>query len=59
MFLTKVVLGKVRTVSTFNEVMSCPPGYQSVVFDRQNGTLNETIVYRNDAIRPVFLILFG
>ncbi|KAJ2913103.1 hypothetical protein MD484_g7312, partial [Candolleomyces efflorescens] len=31
-----------------------------VVFDRKAGTmsLNETIVYSNDAIRPVFLILF-
>ena len=29
-----------------------------VVFDRQNGALNETIVYSDDAIRPVFLITF-
>ena len=30
-----------------------------VVFNRQNGQLNETVVYRDDAIRPVFLIMFG
>ncbi|KAF8966954.1 hypothetical protein BDZ97DRAFT_1903612 [Flammula alnicola] len=48
--LTKVVLGR--------SVMSCPPGFNSVVFDRQNGALNETIVYSDDAIRPVFLIVF-
>jgi len=29
-----------------------------VVFDRMNGTLNETIVYTDDAIRPVFLLIF-
>ncbi|PPQ63449.1 hypothetical protein CVT24_004981 [Panaeolus cyanescens] len=56
--LTKVILGKVRDVSGWNEVMSCPPGFNSVVFDRSKGTLNETIVYADDAIRPVFLIVF-
>jgi hypothetical protein len=34
-------------------------GVVQVVFDRNNGTLNETIVYTNDAVRPVFLIIFG
>jgi hypothetical protein len=58
MLLTKVVLGKVRQVNGWNEVMSCPPGFNSVVFDRLNGSLNETIVYSDDAIRPVFLIIF-
>ncbi|KAF5326082.1 hypothetical protein D9611_000900 [Ephemerocybe angulata] len=58
MLLTKVVLGKVRQVSGWNEVMACPPGFNSVVFDRMGGNLNETIVYDNDAIRPVFLIMF-
>jgi len=56
--VTKVVLGTAYEVSAFNEVMSCPRGYNSVVFNRQNGMLNETIVYTNDAIRPVFLIIF-
>ncbi|RXW13129.1 hypothetical protein EST38_g12724 [Candolleomyces aberdarensis] len=60
LLLTKVVLGNIRTVNGWNEVMSCPPGNDSVVFDRKVGTvsLNETIVYSNDAIRPVFLIMF-
>jgi len=58
MLVTKVVLGKVRTVSAFNEVMSLPPGFNSVVFDRMNGQLNETIVYDDNAIRPVFLLIF-
>jgi len=58
-FLNKVILGKPYNVSAFGQVRSCPIGHDSVVFDRQGGTLNETIVYRNDAIRPVFLIVFG
>jgi hypothetical protein len=58
MLLTKVVLGNIYTVNAFEEVKSCPPGYQSVVFNRLNGKLNETVVYTNDAIRPVFLIAF-
>lgn len=33
--------------------------WAQVVFDRINGQLNETVVYTNEAIRPVFLILFG
>jgi len=56
--LTKVVLGTVYEVQAWNQVMSCPPGHNSVVFNRQNGTLNETVVYTDDAIRPVFLIVF-
>jgi hypothetical protein len=59
MFLTKVVLGNVHNVGQFEQVKSCPYGRQSVIFDRMNGQLNETVVYTNDAIRPVFLILFG
>ena len=76
MLLTKVVLGTVRKVNGWNEVMACPPGFNSVrfffwliiefkliisfqvVFERQNDCLNETIVYSDDAIRPVFLIMF-
>jgi len=59
MFLAKVVLGNVRNVTEFEEVKSCPRGYQSVVFDRMYGRLNETVVYTNEAIRPVFLMIFG
>ncbi|KAH7890553.1 hypothetical protein F5I97DRAFT_1836401 [Phlebopus sp. FC_14] len=59
MLLNKAVLGKVYNVSRFEEVKSCPPGYNSVVFDRMNGQLNETILYQDDAIRPVFLIMLA
>jgi len=59
MLLNKVVLGRVRCVSRFNEVMSCPPKFNSVVFNRMNGQLNETVVYNDSAIRPVFLIIFA
>ncbi|KIM38464.1 hypothetical protein M413DRAFT_51825, partial [Hebeloma cylindrosporum] len=58
MLLAKVVLGTVRTVNSWNEVLACPRGFNSVVFDRQNGWLNETVVYSDDAIRPDFLIVF-
>ncbi|KAF6750873.1 hypothetical protein DFP72DRAFT_909507 [Ephemerocybe angulata] len=56
--VSKVVLGKIKHVSRFNEVLSCPVGFNSVVYDRMDGKLNESVVYRDDAIRPVFLILF-
>lgn len=56
--LNKVALGRVYNASNFREVTSLPAGYNSVVFDRDNGRLNETIVYHNDAIRPVFLLVF-
>jgi len=59
--LTKVVLGNVYNAKARHEVMSCPPGYNSVVLNRQNGGLQvdkTTVVYTNDAIRPVFLITF-
>ncbi|RXW12756.1 hypothetical protein EST38_g13101 [Candolleomyces aberdarensis] len=53
MLLNKVVLGNVGQASG----SSCPSGYDSVVYDPQ-GASNETILYTNDAIRPVFLIAF-
>jgi len=59
MFLTKVVMGKEYFVSDFAEVKSLPSGYHSVVFDRLNGMLNESVVYEDAAIRPVFLIIFA
>jgi len=59
MFLAKVVLGKAHKVTAFAQVKLCPGGKQSVVFDRMNGKLNETVVYTNNAIRPVFMIVFG
>ena len=33
--------------------------YSKMVFDRHNGCLNETIIYSDDVIRPVLLIIFG
>ena len=30
-----------------------------VVFDRLNGRLNESVIYNDAAIRPVFLIIFA
>jgi hypothetical protein len=56
MFLTKVVLGKNCKVS--QGMSSCPLGYTSVEYDA-NGPSNETVVYTNEAIRPVFLIMFA
>ncbi|KAJ2935406.1 hypothetical protein H1R20_g1688, partial [Candolleomyces eurysporus] len=58
LLLNKVVLGRVKQVNNWHDVKSCPPGYDSVVFDHRNGTRNETILYSDDAIRPVFLIIF-
>ncbi|RXW18410.1 hypothetical protein EST38_g7444 [Candolleomyces aberdarensis] len=58
LLLSKVVLGRVKQVNDWYDVTSCPPGYDSVVFDHKNGTRNETILYSDDAIRPVFLIIF-
>ncbi|KAJ2913101.1 hypothetical protein MD484_g7311, partial [Candolleomyces efflorescens] len=53
MLLNKVVLGNVGQANG----SGCPSGYNSVVYDPQ-GAANETIVFTNDAIRPVFLIVF-
>jgi len=58
MFVTKVVLGRVYKVSDFAEVSSCPRGYDSVVLEGRN-KWNETVVYTNDAIRPVYLIIYS
>jgi len=58
-FLAKVALGKVYNATGFAQVTSCPTGSQSVVFDNMNGKMNETVVYTNNAIRPVFMIVFG
>jgi len=58
MFLVKVVMGKEYHVSEFAEVKSLPSGYHSVVFDRLGGRLNESVIYHDEAIRPVFLIIF-
>lgn len=56
LIVTKVVLGRIYSVNRFAQVKNCPANYNSVVYDRQNGKLNETIVYEDAAIRPVYLI---
>jgi len=58
LFLTKVVMGRPYNVTGFGQVSSCPSGYDSVLYDPPNGR-NETILYTDDAIRPVFLIVLG
>jgi len=55
MFLTKVVLGNVHNVEHSADVRS----YQSVVYDGMDDESNETVVYTHNAIRPVYLIVFG
>ncbi|KAJ2921126.1 hypothetical protein H1R20_g15967, partial [Candolleomyces eurysporus] len=55
MLLNKVVLG--NSFQASSGIKNCPPGNDSVVHDPQ-GSYNQTIVYNNDAIRPVFLIMF-
>jgi hypothetical protein len=54
--VTKVVLGTVYKAKARHEVKSCPPGHNSVVFNPKNE--KSTVVYTNDAIRPVFLLIF-
>jgi len=56
MLLCKVVLGKPWDIANGHKT-ACPPGYDSVVYD-PNGAANETMVYTDDAIRPVFLLVF-
>ncbi|KIM41676.1 hypothetical protein M413DRAFT_444924 [Hebeloma cylindrosporum] len=59
MILTKVVLGNVWDVCARSHVTALPSGYDSVVYNPANApSSNETIVYTDDAIRPVFLIIF-
>lgn len=60
MFVNKVVLGKSHEVAKFNEVKSCPPGANSVTFNNKKGDVNwnETVVYSDNAIRPVFMLTF-
>jgi len=58
MFVNKTVLGVPYRVSAFAQVNTLPRGYNSVVFDNKGGRSNETVVYDNSAIRPVFLLIF-
>jgi len=58
MLLNKVVLGKPYKATRFKEVTSLPSGHDSLIFDNEGGKKNETIVYSNNAIRPVFFLVF-
>ncbi|TEB30487.1 hypothetical protein FA13DRAFT_1733797 [Coprinellus micaceus] len=58
LFLTRVARGKVRYVEDFEEVKELPADYDSVVFNRLAGKLNETVVYHDDAIRPFIFMVF-
>jgi len=58
--LNKVVVGKgYKTVRDNRTLTRPPPGYDSVLAET-GGTLNydELVVYRNEAIRPSYLIMY-
>ncbi|KAH9932383.1 uncharacterized protein B0H18DRAFT_55450 [Fomitopsis serialis] len=60
MLLTDVVMGKTIKLTTGDPSLTEPPhGYDSVVGE-PGGDLNydEAIVYRDDAIRPLFLVIY-
>ncbi|CCL98307.1 uncharacterized protein FIBRA_00301 [Fibroporia radiculosa] len=61
MLLNDVVVGNGKKM--FNDDLSLtqpPSGFDSVLGEPGGGSLNydETVVYRNDAIRPMFLIIY-
>jgi len=56
-FLNRVAVGRAYNASA-GEVKRLPYGYDSVVFNGKGMEKNETVVYREDAIRPMFLLLF-
>jgi len=58
--LNNVVMGKVEKLTRENQHLTEPsPGYDSVVGE-PGGDLNydESIVYKNEAIRPLYLVIF-
>ncbi|KAH9830115.1 uncharacterized protein C8Q71DRAFT_862706 [Rhodofomes roseus] len=60
MLLSDVVMGKAVKMTTGDEDLTAPPtGYDSVVGE-PGGDLNydEAIVYKNEAIRPLFLVIY-
>ncbi|THG97195.1 hypothetical protein EW026_g4756 [Hermanssonia centrifuga] len=60
MLLNDVVLGKTVKLKVSDPTLNQPPnGYNSVIGE-PGGDLNydESIVYQNDAIRPMFLIIY-
>jgi len=63
LLLNDVVMGKTVKLTKQNQSLTKPPGrYDSVVGEpTTRGDLNydESVVYRNDAIRPSFLIIYN
>jgi len=61
MLLNSVVMGRTIKLTTTDESLTKPPdGYDAVVGE-PGGDLNydESIVYENDAIRPLFLLIYA
>ncbi|TFY50765.1 hypothetical protein EVJ58_g10898 [Rhodofomes roseus] len=60
MLLNDVVMGKVIKMTTDNPTLTAPPaGYDSVVGEPGRSlNYDEAIVYKNEAIRPLFLVIF-
>lgn len=62
MLLTQVVMGKTKKLKFDHTTLTAPPaGFDSVVGEPDvSGSLNydEAIVYTDDAIRPMFLIIY-
>ncbi|EKM52570.1 uncharacterized protein PHACADRAFT_261070 [Phanerochaete carnosa HHB-10118-sp] len=58
--LTEVIMGKVYKLTSSNSALKqAPAGYDSVVGEWGGISVNdEAIVYRNDAIRPLYLVIF-
>jgi len=60
MLLNSVVMGKTVKLRTNDESLTQPPsGFDSVIGE-PGGDLNydESIVYTNDAIRPLYLVIY-
>lgn len=60
MLLNEVVMGKTIKLTTNHENLTEPPsGYDSVIGEPGNDlNYDESIVYKNEAIRPLYMILF-
>ncbi|THG97198.1 hypothetical protein EW026_g4755 [Hermanssonia centrifuga] len=60
MLLNEVIMGNPIKLTTKDEDLTKPPdGYDSVVGEPGDElNYDESIVYRNDAIRPLFLIIY-
>jgi len=61
MLLNTVVMGRTIKLTTNNEDLVKPPAGYDAVVGEPGGDLNydESIVYENDAIRPLFLVIYA